>query len=383
MTSCMAVKENICAYLDNELGTDDRLMFEEHVESCPACRQELDEMREIIGLCTSLPQRELPDGFREELHAKLLAVADSQKSNVTGIEKSKRVKYIRMISSIAAGLLLIFLTGSLLKHAFFQPNMTASDARNTAMSAAEAPAEPSGGNLYAGAANGAATGSADSNAEAAESGSVPGIMSFSKSAAAPAVTEADRSVAAKDRSTAAAYASSQSLADTVSNKMSTITITADEPGSAAETIKALALENNGELKAPAVLFSESVTDDQKDRSGNAAVTESDGTGSGQPLSFMIPNDGYNKFISSINNSFGAANVQSGALVTEDLTETLNEKLKRSDEIDAQMQQLQKDSADNAGKIDEMKKEKEALDNEIEKLRLDSDFVTVTIYINGK
>lgn len=385
VTSCMAVKENICAYLDNELGADDRLMFEAHLESCPACRRELDEMREIISLCTSLPQQELPDGFREELHEKLLAVADGYKSNVKSIVKPGKTKHIRMITSIAAGLLLIFLTGSLLKYGFFQTGLTAKNSENMAMSAAQAPeraaakAQPEGA-----AADGAAVDSAAGSAEPADAtGSVPGIMSFGKALEAPLGTEADRSVAAKDRSTAAAYATSMPVEETVTNKVSTITITADEPGAAIEKIASLALENNGELKVQSVFTAGATPEERGNGSPNAAIAKSSGTETGQPLNYIIPSANYDKFISSINGSFGAANVQSGALVTEDMTATINEEMKRSDEIDAELQQLQQDNEKNADRIDSLKKEKEDLDNRIETLRLNSDFVTVTIYIYEK
>ncbi|HEX2944621.1 MAG TPA: anti-sigma factor [Clostridia bacterium] len=404
MTSCMTAKENICAYLDNELSAEEKRLFEEHIESCRACKQELDEMSGIISLCTSLPQQELPQGFKAELHEKLLAVAESQKSNVTGIEKFKRIRYIKMISSVAAGLLLIFLTGSLIRYGFLRPDMMAKTGQSTALSAMDAPAQPSAdAGVSAAADNGApvgaaygaaaAAGSAEANMNDAQAAdNALGIMGFAESGTAPDGTESDRSVS-KDRSSASAYAASQAIVENVSNKVSAITITAEDPETITGKIKALALENNGAAKEPVLMkFARSLTGEQPADQGTGSAEAADtaaaaaGTASdtvAQPLSFIIPSSDYDRFLSSVNEAFGAANVQSGALVTEDLTQTLNEKIKQSGDIEAQIQELQQDSTKNVDKINDLKTEKEILDDQIETMRLDSDFVNVTIYINRK
>lgn len=398
MTSCMAARENICAYLDNELSLEERRLFEEHVESCDACRRELEEMSEIIGLCTSLPQKELPDGFRAELHERLLAVADGQKNNVTVIDRTKKLKYVKMITSVAAGLLLIFLTGSLIKYGFFQSGLAGKSENGTAISAMEAPAQPSASTQYGVAAdNGAAAGAAAKNAVTASAAdaagaaeAAQGIVSFNQPVTAPNGTEADRSVTESDRGTASVFSALAPVDDTVNNQVSTITITVDDPGTITEKIKALALENNGGLKEPVLLESAKITSDgQPDAAGagagagEASATAITGSDAAQSLCYVIPSANYDKFMSSVNGTFGAANVQSGALVTEDLTGTLKDKMKQSDEIDSKIQELQQDSAKNADQIDELKTEKEQVDDQIETIKLDSDFVTVTIYINKK
>ncbi len=388
MTSCMTARENICAYLDNELSTEERRLFEEHIESCDACRREFEEMSEIIGLCTSLPQQELPDGFRTELHERLLAVSDGQKNNVTVIDRTKRLRYMKMITSVAAGLLLIFLTGSLIKYGFFQSGLTGKSENSTEMAAMEAPAQPSASTQYGVADdNGAAVGAAAKNiagvnaADTAET--APGIVSFNQSVAAPNGTEAARSVTESDRGTASVFAALARVDDTVNNQVSTITITVDDPGAVTEKIKALALENNGGIKEPVLLKSAITSDGQTKAAGAGEATATSGTDAAQPLCYVIPSANYDKFMSSLNGTFGAANVQSGALVTEDLTGTLKDKMKQSDVIDAKIQELQQDSVKNAEAIDELKAEKEQLDDQIETIRLDSDFVTITIYINKK
>ena len=78
MLSCKEIRENIVAYIDDELNENERRLFEEHVLGCKECSRELDEMKQVIGLCTDMPLLELPPDFKENLHEKLTAVADEQ-----------------------------------------------------------------------------------------------------------------------------------------------------------------------------------------------------------------------------------------------------------------------------------------------------------------
>lgn len=54
-----------------ELALDDRLdeqtgrAFFDHMDSCPACRQEYEEMLALMSLVRHLPEMDVPEGFRE------------------------------------------------------------------------------------------------------------------------------------------------------------------------------------------------------------------------------------------------------------------------------------------------------------------------------
>ncbi|NJD03333.1 MAG: hypothetical protein FIA99_12245, partial [Ruminiclostridium sp.] len=106
MKKCSEIKELISLYIDDELETDERREFEEHTDSCGECRDELDELTRIIGLCRITEEEELPVDFRIELHQKLLEV-QKQSKEVKPVFYNTR--YFKLFSSVAAVFLLVFL----------------------------------------------------------------------------------------------------------------------------------------------------------------------------------------------------------------------------------------------------------------------------------
>ena len=52
--------ELLSALLDRELTVDERAIAEQHLEECPACRAELDGLRDIRGALRDLPELEPP-----------------------------------------------------------------------------------------------------------------------------------------------------------------------------------------------------------------------------------------------------------------------------------------------------------------------------------
>ena len=381
MINCSNARENICAYIDNELGIDERLSFEKHITSCKECKNELDEMSQIVGLCKNLPQQELPVDFKMELHEKLLAVAGRQEVSVKNIKRSKSFLFTKTFASIAAGILLIFLAGSFYRFGLFT-QMKAQDSANSALMAAEQPAAAKmDGNLTDNGGNGEAEGAVGSN---------KALKSYSESvgdSAAADSFEIDRSSSAQNRETALAGAVQMLKLENASNKLSTITITVVDPEVQAEKVKTLALENSGDLaekssyeigSAATAPIDQNMTIQAKSTIDTAAAPVQ------TELDLIIPQTQYDQFISALNTTFGEANVQIGAFVTEDVTDALNSNIDRSNEIDSRMQELQKkDSEKNSEEISKLKDEKDTVDSQIEKMRLGSDFVNITVLINKK
>lgn len=401
MINCKNFKENICAYIDNELSIKERLSFDEHVKNCIECKIELDEMKQIVGLCKDLPQRELPVDFKAELHEKLVAVAQRHESKVIRIKKPKGFLFLKTFASIAAGLLLVLLAGSFYKFGLFSPVKMQDSAKNSALAiekpvAAEdrAMANVNGsaykveiGGITGTQANDfGASGAMQTAGSAAPQNESQAVVPVVPQAAAPTGTsEVDRSAAVQNREAAAGALTAGTEA--VNSKLSTITVSAGDPNTLVEKIKALALANNAEIvdNKIEITFSEKTTT-AKNTDGDQTVTTADNTGSPvqQQLAFSMPETQYKQFVSALNIEFGAANVQIGAFVTEDMTTSLNSAIVESDEIDNRIQELQKeDSTKNASEIEELKARKEAADKQIDELRLGSDFVNVTVLMNGK
>lgn len=390
MISCSDVQENICAYIDHELDENERLSFEEHIKNCAECKKELDEMSRIVALCTSLPQQELPAGFDDELHEKLLAVAGRRESGVRSIGKSKGFRFFKYLAPVAAALLLIFLAGNYYRWGFFSPMRTGSSSNQLKMAANKAAGDMAAEGAPAAGENGAALQGDSDEAQKGSGGS-----------SGTGTAETNRSSGESERIGAAAQKNAKP--ETASSKISTITVTftSDDTDAQVAKIKNLASANGGETGTL-----DEIQDISGDgtASGNGTYEKSDdgaasgaGTGtmsvlagdsySGEAaslrLDFVFPAESYEKFVSALGSTFGNANVQAGAFVTEDLTELLNSNIKKSDELDQKIQKLQKDSAENSTELVKAKREKETVEETIEKIRLGSDFVSVTVYVDGK
>ena len=367
MTNCLDVRENICAYIDSELNREERLYFEEHIKNCAACRKELDEMSSIIGYCTSLPQKELPMNFKSELHEKLLAVAERPASNVRSFRKTKSFIYTRTFASIAAGILLIFLAGSFYRMGLLNPAKSSNDSAKSTAMAAEQPAQ----------AQMAGAGSMENGDGASDAGITEEAMqSFGAPADEVESFEADRSSTLTDREIAITGADLMSQIETASNRVSSITITADNPEEELEKVSALALENNGDVAEEAAA--------EQNMSMKAVENETEDMSLQVKKSFLIPDTQYDQFVTTLYTTFGEENVQLGAFVTEDMTDSLNNNIAKANEIDSRIQELRNsDSKEDSGEIDKLKAEKETVDSQIEEIRLGTDFINITVMINKK
>lgn len=442
MINCTNFNENICAYLDNELSIEERLSFEEHAKDCRECKRELEEMTRIIGLCTSLPQYELPDGFQEELHEKLEAVAGrpespayreerngrgaqegpdgpesrgGQDSKVRDIRKAKSFRFLKTVAAVAAGVLVVFLAGSYFRLGLFSPSKT--EMSNKLTMTAEVPAAQKSEAAALQAGDSGAGDEARSAGAAMDQEGVFAAKAVDPASAQVGSTEVDRSAAIQNRDVASAEAAS--TPETINHKIATISVTASDPNTQTEKIKQIALNNNGEIVVVPVIAmfsanmatSSSSDDAQANGSlfgaqsagsaesaqaadskaslksaGTAAGSGGGSNGAAAPvrLDFAIPDTQYEPFMTALNAEYGAANVLSGALVTEDVTEMLNSSVAESIDLDNRIQALQKkDSSKNAAEMENLKAQKEVVDRRIDELRLGNDLISVTIYINGK
>ena len=375
MTSCLNARENICAYIDQELNEKEKLCFEEHIGNCSGCRRELEEMTRIIGLCTSVPQQELPADFQAELHEKLLAVADRHAKDTKSIWKKKGFILTRTVASIAAGVLLIFLAGNFVKYGMNSLKTTDSAAPQSAKMAmaAEAPAEYRSENRQDSYSIAGAEMENDGAAVAEDA-----VTHFSMSVDESKSVEVDRSATIEERE-ASMYMTGMASGETVYYRMSTVTITADEPEEIVQTVKVLAEGNGGEEASAAMLNIQDANAEKIGNRFNEVMADLQ-----TPLQFVFQQNSYEQFITVLNDALGAANVQMGAFVTEDVTETVNNMIRESEAIDERLQELQKENKDaGSDEITKLKTHKETIEDQIEKTRLDSDLVTVTIYINQK
>lgn len=112
MKNCEQFQEMLSAYIDDLVQPDEKSELEEHLEKCPQCQQELNELQETVNLIRSLQGEELvpPASFRRELRQKLESTAEiskpqKEKRNLFNISKLQA-----WLPLAAAAVLLLIIT---------------------------------------------------------------------------------------------------------------------------------------------------------------------------------------------------------------------------------------------------------------------------------
>lgn len=65
------VTDRLSAYLDGALGVRDLEYVRGHIETCPACLHEFEELRALRSLLRQLPEPVAPEGFAERVRWRL------------------------------------------------------------------------------------------------------------------------------------------------------------------------------------------------------------------------------------------------------------------------------------------------------------------------
>ena len=75
---CSQIRKMISPYVDNELAPDELKLFTSHIQECPACKEELEEIQSVHQLFASAERFEAPLGFATRVMAHL----EEQRGNV-------------------------------------------------------------------------------------------------------------------------------------------------------------------------------------------------------------------------------------------------------------------------------------------------------------
>ncbi len=65
--TCARFVELVTAYLEEQLGAEERAAFEEHLALCPGCDRYLDQFRTTISLIGQLPEQSISADARSRL----------------------------------------------------------------------------------------------------------------------------------------------------------------------------------------------------------------------------------------------------------------------------------------------------------------------------
>jgi anti-sigma factor RsiW len=68
---CQGIRSELSAYLDNEIAPAERSAIEKHLDDCPHCQRELEQLKSLTAAVTALPTLEPPARFLAEVRRKI------------------------------------------------------------------------------------------------------------------------------------------------------------------------------------------------------------------------------------------------------------------------------------------------------------------------
>lgn len=101
---CQEIQDLLSAYIDGMLEPSVKNTVERHLEHCPVCRQEAEDLKMIVGLVQELPLLEPPAEFRQGLRARLEGV----KGVNSGVaQRPARGRWYGVVAAAASFLLVL------------------------------------------------------------------------------------------------------------------------------------------------------------------------------------------------------------------------------------------------------------------------------------
>lgn len=114
---CENIKELMSMYIDNEINEVDKAKFEKHIAQCPQCKEEYEILKDLVLECSEIDEVELPQGFMEELHKKLIVAQTNKPSKFT--QFIRRANWKPVAGAVAAVLILAISVNSLVGNKSF------------------------------------------------------------------------------------------------------------------------------------------------------------------------------------------------------------------------------------------------------------------------
>ncbi|MDF2591111.1 MAG: hypothetical protein K0S75_577 [Clostridia bacterium] len=108
---CENIKELMSMYIDNEINEVDKAKFEKHIAQCPQCKEEYEILKDLVLECSEIDEVELPQGFMDELHHKLIEAQNNKPSKFT--QFMRRTNWKPAVGAVAAVLILAISINSL------------------------------------------------------------------------------------------------------------------------------------------------------------------------------------------------------------------------------------------------------------------------------
>jgi len=104
--NCHKIKKLINPYIDQALETETAQQIEEHLKSCPACRQEYQRLKEIATSLNSFPQVSVPQNLTQTIMAKISQEEIQIQSS--WMDQLKKRFSFRLVGVTAAAAVVVF-----------------------------------------------------------------------------------------------------------------------------------------------------------------------------------------------------------------------------------------------------------------------------------
>jgi hypothetical protein len=71
MTDCSEIRNLLSEYMDDALDAKDKALADEHLRTCPACREELESLQSLVKELGAIPSVKAPSDFLDQLHKRM------------------------------------------------------------------------------------------------------------------------------------------------------------------------------------------------------------------------------------------------------------------------------------------------------------------------
>lgn len=422
MKKCNEITDLISLYLDHQMDDHEKAEFEEHLGSCESCKKELEEMSQLMSILHNIGEEELPSDFKLNLHEKLedAKVEEDKKSKF----KLLGNRYIRICTSIAAGILMILLIKGVIGSNRHMDQYT--------QSAEMAPAMNKGGSEKGTQNSGTGQvntqfdeavsstldqetggtqpvdGSADGNASVAingknevpstnqasrylPTGKKPGSGDNKTAAVATVDVTPFPNLTFSDAEGTGSRAYNFANKSVSVRKDTTIAITADKPEEEADKVRNCVTNSGAEFYNDInVVYN---TDRNASYSNdttkvldapNMLSTAIGENRSGTTLSIRVHNSKYDELVKTLKTTLSPDQIVFGTLITKDVGKEINDLNQNIAEITNKISQMENDkNLSNPEEMNQLKAQRDNMTKEIDKLKEDTDYIYITITIQKK
>lgn len=360
MKNCSEYRELFTLYIDNELDDNTREKFENHVKNCEACRTEMEEIMQVMNLCASMSEEELPETFKEKLHKKLVDV--NKKEIEARRILSFKNKYIKIISSVAAVLLLAFI----LRESFINFMLPGKFTADNAKSEIKADAK----NMELSEETQAMKRSADSEMKKVEDEDTQIIALDAKDEFGKGDGHNSSDVGTSAFTIASEIAPMPSELKDIE-----IVVKTGRQEELAEKIKAYAAKHNAESKE--YKFDDGI--------GGAHAKSFQTAKDGDDLLnlyFKVPNAEYENFITALKSDPEiSTSMDFGDMNVINVEDTLVHMSKRIEELNIEIGKIEQEkNPSDSAKLEQLKYERDAVLLDMEKLKIDTQYIVVAFKI---